>query len=51
MEYGYCPFCGKDKIGYKKSGRIGDKKIEYFICFDCYKILYLPNVIEKGENI
>lgn len=35
MEYDYCPFCGKMKWGYRKTGRWGDKTIEWFICLDC----------------
>ena len=51
MEYGHCPFCGEDKIGYKKSGLIGDKKIEWFICLDCDRILYSFDITKEGENI
>lgn len=35
MEYDYCPFSGKMKWGHRKTGRWGDKTIEWFICLDC----------------
>lgn len=50
MEYGYCQFCEKNKIGYKKSGLIGDKKIEWFICLDCDRILYSSAATMENFN-
>lgn len=35
MEYDFCPFCGKMKIGFRKKGHWGDSVIEWFICIDC----------------
>ena len=34
MEYDFCPFCGKMKIGFRKNGHWGDAVIEWFICID-----------------
>ena len=52
MEYDCCPFCGKMKWGYRKTGRWGDITIERFICFECDRASFKEaNKEEKSMEI